>query len=110
MPPKQAGELSYESDAAERLRSELRAVQAEGHSLRNDLDAAKLAHLRLQEAAYAAEAAAAAAAQQLEAQREGEGVLQVGRLGWGWAGLGRPGDVAGGRLDVSLHMRASAVG
>lgn len=121
------GELSYESDAAERLRSELRAMQAsqgeriwtcglgagaaillsqhhmrpkqlpalelscegfsrtslpqqaEAHSLRNELDAAKLAALRQQEAVAAAEAAAAAAQQQLEAQREGEGVLQVRR-------------------------------
>lgn len=42
------------------------------------MDAAKLAALRQQEAVAAAEAAAAAAQQQLEAQREGEGVLQVG--------------------------------
>ena len=55
-------------------------MQAEAHSLRNELDAAKLQHLRLQEAAAAAEAATAAAAAQLEAQREGEGVLQVGFL------------------------------
>lgn len=140
-----AGELSYESDAAERLRSELRAMQvglanallaheggreaaaalllvvlhqrgfcgkcaaaqaggstetaavcslrsmqpvfscadhssmqAEAHSLRNELDGAKLQHLRLQEAAAAAEAAAEAAQRQLEAQRDGEGMLQVG--------------------------------
>lgn len=75
-----AGELSYESDAAERLRSELRAVQAEAHGLRNELDAAKLQHMRLQEAAGAAEAAAGGAAQQLEAQRESEGVLQAEAL------------------------------
>lgn len=52
--------------------------QAEAHSLRNELDAAKLSALRQQEAVAAAEAAAAVAQQQLEAQREGEGVLQVG--------------------------------
>lgn len=53
-------------------------MQAEAHSLRNELDGAKLQHLKLQEAAAAAEAAASAAQQQLEAQREEEGVLQVG--------------------------------
>ena len=53
-------------------------MQADAHSLRNELDGAKLQHLRLQEEAAAARAAAQAAQQQLEAQREGEGVLQVG--------------------------------
>lgn len=60
----------------------MRFLQAEAHSLRNDLDSAKLQHMRLQEAAAAAEEAAAAAQRQLEAQREGEGVVQVG----GWVG------------------------
>lgn len=75
--PSPAGELSYESDAAERLRSELRAQQAEAHRLRNELDAAKLQHLRLQQEAEAAAAATEAARQQLAAQHREEGELQV---------------------------------
>ena len=90
-------------------------MQAEAHSLRNELDASKLAALRQQEAVAAAEAGAAAAQQQLEAQREAEGVLQVWRQRWrpaaSWAG-GRVGSWVGrkdcrGQLHVAQVLQRS---
>lgn len=67
------GELSYESDAAERLRGELRGMQAEAHALRNELDAARVERLRLEQALAAAEASVAAAAAAAAEAREAEG-------------------------------------
>eukprot|EP00887_Chlorella_sp_A99_P007773 scaffold20.g7773.t1 len=88
------GELSYESDAGalgrlthphaartERLRGEMRALQAEAHSLRDALDTEHLAQLRLEQAREAAEGAAAAAAAQVASAREAEGRAAAEVLG-----------------------------
>lgn len=66
------GELSYESDAAERLRAELRAQQAEGHTLRTQLDTARLASMAAEDAAASAGGDAAAARGEAEAARDAE--------------------------------------
>lgn len=70
------GELSYESDAAERLRAELRALQAEVHALRNELDASKLAKIAAEGAAQQAQADVAAGRAEVVAAREAEAAAQ----------------------------------
>ena len=66
-------ELSYESEAAERLRGEVVALNAALHAAKNDGDAARLAALRAQETAEGAQGRAEHLAATLAAtQREGQ--------------------------------------
>ena len=70
------GEMSYESDAAERLRTEVRALQAETHSLRNELDVARVALLGAEKSVQQAEAATAAAQNDAVVARNAEAEVQ----------------------------------
>ncbi|KAH7622104.1 hypothetical protein NADE_004695 [Nannochloris sp. 'desiccata'] len=66
------GEMSYESDAAERYRAELRAMQAEIHTLRNELDAARVSSLSAENKVQKAQNEVAAARGEAKVARDAE--------------------------------------
>lgn len=66
------GEMSYESDAAERYRAELRAMQAEVHTLRNELDAARVSSLSAENKVQQAQNEVAAARGEVKGARDAE--------------------------------------
>ena len=66
------GEMSYESDAAERYRAELRAMQAEVHTLRNELDAARVTSLSAENKVQQAQNEVAAARGEAKLARDAE--------------------------------------
>ncbi len=66
------GEMSYESDAAERYRAELRAMQAEIHTLRDQLDAARVSSLSAENKVQQAQNEVAAARGDAKIARDAE--------------------------------------
>lgn len=73
---KALAELTYESEAAERLRAEARGLTAETRTLRNELDTAKLERLKLEERVAAAEGSADDAKKRAAELAVSEGKIQ----------------------------------
>ena len=73
---KALAELTYESEAAERLRAEARGLTAETRTLRNELDTAKLERLKLEERLAAAEGSACDAKKRAAELAVSEGKIQ----------------------------------
>ena len=70
------GEMSYESDIAVQLRGELRAMQADVHRLRNELDAARVSTLAADNAVQQAQLERDAARQDANVARDAEAEAQ----------------------------------